>query len=137
MKRLIMIIGVVFVMITSVNAQIEGIITWVENIDFTFRPEGEYMNVVSEPSTYLNEIGAPNLPYCVKTFLVPVGVQPSVQIHSVNKELLKSDILVYPAQPQVIISSVPEWVEPDSRIYNSSDPYPANYAEIISDREDF
>ena len=56
MKRLIMIIGVVFVMITSVNAQIEGIITWVENIDFTFRPEGEYMNVVSEPSTYLNEI---------------------------------------------------------------------------------
>lgn len=137
MKRLIMIIGVVFVMITSVNAQIEGIITWVENIDFTFRPEGEYMNVVSEPSTYLNEIGAPNLPYCVKTFLVPVGVQPSVQIHSVNKELLKSDILVYPAQPQVIISSVPEWVEPDSRIYNSSDPYPGNYAEIISDREDF
>lgn len=137
MKRLIMIIGVVFVMITSVNAQIDGIITWVENIDFTFRPEGEYMDVVSEPSTYLNEIGAPNLPYCVKTFLVPVGVQPSVQIHSVNKELLKSDILVYPAQPQVIISSVPEWVEPDSRIYNSSDPYPGSYAEIISDREDF
>ena len=132
-----MIIGVVFVMITSANGQIDGIITWVENIDFTFRPEGEYMNVVSEPSTYLNEIGAPNLPYCVKTFLVPVGVQPSVQIHSVNKELLKSDILVYPAQPQVIISSVPEWVEPDSRIYNSSNPYPGNYAEIISDREDF
>lgn len=47
-------------------------------------------------------------------------------------------ILLYPVQPPVSVGQEDlEWVDPDSLIYNSLNPFPGKYAEIISEKEDF
>lgn len=47
-------------------------------------------------------------------------------------------MLVFPDQyPVPVGGDYPSWVEPNEWVYNSSNPFPGRYAEIISDRVDF
>ena len=92
---------------------------------------GEYVEISSETG-YVDEPGMPQIPYCVKTFLIPVNTQPAIQIKYVNRKLQKKDILLYPVQPPIPIGeSILSWVEPNSDIYNSSNPFPGKYAKVL------
>ena len=134
-KILVCLIAIVVVM--NLSAQVEGTIQWRPEIDFTYQVNGEYVEISSETG-YVDEPGMPQIPYCVKTFLIPVNTQPAIQIKYVNRKLQKKDILLYPVQPPIPIGeSILSWVEPNSDIYNSSNPFPGKYAEIVSDRMDF
>ena len=132
-KILVCLIAIVVVM--NLSAQVEGTIQWRPEIDFTYQVNGEYVEISSETG-YVDEPGMPQIPYCVKTFLIPVNTQPAIQIKYVNRKLQKKDILLYPVQPPIPIGeSILSWVEPNSDIYNSSNPFPGKYAEIVSFRK--
>ena len=134
------IIGTVIVLLVSwtLNAQINGTIRWERGSDFTLQLNNSYTEIGTE-SEYITTVGMPQIPFCTKTFLVPVNAEVSLRIESVRKNLITKDIMLYPVQPRVPIGfdMVNDWVEPDSTVYNSSNPFPGKYAEIISDREDF
>lgn len=133
MKKIICFLLVIIVANTILYAQIEGVIKWEENKDFTYQEIDKYVNITSA-SGYVETIGAPQLPYCIKTFLVPINSQVSLQVKKVKKQLLKEGILLYPVQPPVSVGQEDlEWVDPDSLIYNSLNPFPGKYAEIISE----
>ena len=134
-KILVCLITIVVVM--NLSAQVEGTIQWQPEIDFTYQINGEYIEILSETG-YVDEPGMPQIPYCVKTFLIPVNAQPAIQVKYVNRKLQKKDVLLYPVQPPIPIGeSSLSWVEPNNDIYNSSNPFPGKYAEIVSDRMDF
>ena len=125
------------VMAMNLSAQVNGTIQWNPEIDFTYQVNGEYIEISSETG-YIDEPGMPQIPYCMKTFLIPVNAEAAIQVKSVNRKLQKKDVLLYPVQPPIPIGeSSSSWVEPNSDIYNSSNPFPGKYAEIISDRIDF
>ncbi len=125
------------VMAMNLSAQVNGTIQWNPEIDFTYQVNGEYIEISSETG-YIDEPGMPQIPYCMKTFLIPVNAEAAIQVKSVNRKLQKKDVLLYPVQPPIPIGeSSSSWVEPNSDIYNSSNPFPGKYAEIISDRMDF
>ena len=125
------------VMAMNLSAQVNGTIQWNPEIDFTYQVNGEYIEISSETG-YIDEPGVPQIPYCMKTFLIPVNAEAAIQVKSVNRKLQKKDVLLYPVQPPIPIGeSSSSWVEPNSDIYNSSNPFPGKYAEIISDRIDF
>ena len=134
------IIGTVIVLLVSwaLNAQIDGTIRWERDSDFTLQLNNSYTEIGTE-SEYITTVGMPQIPFCTKTFLVPVNAEVSLRIESVRKNLITKDIMLYPVQPRVpiVFDMVNDWVEPDSTVYNSSNPFPGKYAEIISDREDF
>lgn len=119
----------------NLSAQVEGTIQWQPEIDFTYQINGEYIEILSETG-YVDEPGMPQIPYCVKTFLIPVNAQPVIQVKYVNRKLQKKDVLLYPVQPLIPIGeSSLSWVEPNNDIYNSSNPFPGKYAEIVSFRK--
>ena len=132
-KILVCLITIVVVM--NLSAQVEGTIQWQPEIDFTYQINGEYIEILSETG-YVDEPGMPQIPYCVKTFLIPVNAQPVIQVKYVNRKLQKKDVLLYPVQPPIPIGeSSLSWVEPNNDIYNSSNPFPGKYAEIVSFRK--
>lgn len=134
-KILVSLIAILVVM--NLSAQVEGTIQWHPEIDFTYQVNGEYIEISSETG-YVDEPGTPQIPYCVKTFLIPVNAQATIQVKSVNRKLQRKDVLLYPVQPPIPIGgSSSSWVEPNNDIYNSSNPFPGKYAEIVSDRMDF
>lgn len=92
MKKIICFLLVIIVANTILYAQIEGVIKWEENKDFTYQEIDKYVNITSA-SGYVETIGAPQLPYCIKTFLVPINSQVSLQVKKVKKQLLKEGIL--------------------------------------------
>ena len=125
------------VMAMNLSAQVNGTIQWNPEIDFTYQVNGEYIEISSETG-YIDEPGMPQIPYCMKIFLIPVNAEAAIQVKSVNRKLQKKDVLLYPVQPPIPIGeSSSSWVELNSDIYNSSNPFPGKYAEIISDRMDF
>jgi hypothetical protein len=80
---------------------------------------------------YGNLAGVPCLPYRVRHFVLP----PSYCIEnfsfiSFTWDTLPGQYYVYPAQTQDMEDSA--FVFPDSIIYSSSDPYPSNPLEVIS-----
>lgn len=99
-KILVCLITIVVVM--NLSAQVEGTIQWQPEIDFTYQINGEYIEILSETG-YVDEPGMPQIPYCVKTFLIPVNAQPVIQVKYVNRKLQKKDVLLYPVQPPIPI----------------------------------
>lgn len=76
---------------------------------------------------YTDEVGAPCLPKFILRYVVPLGaVIDSVSIQSSIKVKLDSTLIVYPTQYPQIGEQIPEFVLPDSNIYNSNDPFPSN-----------
>ena len=124
---------------TVLHAQISGTIKWEQNVDFSIQTANEYTEILAEPMCYTEEVGSPKIPYCVKSFVLPNDAEVSmVRITSVSKRLIGENLLVIPAQyPIPVGEGYSSWVDPNEKIYNSSNPFPGQYAEVISDRVDF
>ncbi|MFR2070820.1 MAG: C25 family cysteine peptidase [Bacteroides nordii] len=134
------ILTVLFVLLCTVlHAQISGTIKWEQDVDFSIQTESEYTEILISSMCYTEEVGSPKIPYCVKSFVLPNNAEVStIRITSVSKRLIGENLLVIPAQyPIPVGEGHSSWVGPNKEVYNSSNPFPGQYAEIISDREDF
>ena len=138
MKKYILTI-LILLLCTILHAQINGTINWEENVDFSIQTGNEYTEVLAESMCYSEEVGSPKIPYCVKSFVLPENAEvSSVRITSVSRRLIGENLLVIPAQyPTPVGEGYSSWVDPDEKVYNSSNPFPGKYTEIISDRVDF
>ncbi|MGQ9665626.1 MAG: C25 family cysteine peptidase, partial [bacterium] len=74
--------------------------------------------------------GEPRLPKIRQSVLIPAGAVPvSVEIISVDEMELKGTYKIFPYQSDVPLpmpgrAYIPQFVEPSTEIYNSSEPYP-------------
>ena len=72
-------------------------------------------------------VGGPELPVYTFTYLIPTGVEVnSVSVLKQEWKLLPGEFKIYPKQPDLPLDQPGNFVEPDSTIYNSSDPIPAS-----------
>jgi len=108
--------------------------------NFTFEKNGEYDVISGDNALFTEQIGAPQLPVIIKKYLLPAGtILTGVNISGTNKNQLSESYYVYPAQPPCPLNGepCPDFVEPDSAIYNSTTPFPGNIVEIVSDNYTF
>lgn len=133
-------IGILGLFICSISyAQISGNIKWEQNVDFNIQIGNEYVEIITESMCYTEEVGSPKLPYCVKSFVIPINAKmPTVKITNTNRRLIDEDIIIIPAQfPTITGEGYTSWTDPNREVYNSSKSFPGKYAEITSDRVDF
>ena len=119
--------------------QINGNIKWEQNVDFSIQIGDEYTEISTESMCYTEEVGSPEIPYCVKSFVLPNNAKtPTIRITATSRRLIGGGLLIIPAQyPTPIGERYSSWTEPNNGVYSSSKSFPVQYAEIISDREDF
>ena len=119
--------------------QINGSIKWEQNVDFSIQIGDEYTEISTESMCYIEEVGNPKIPYCVKSFVLPNNAKtPTIRITATSRRLIGEGLLIIPVQyPTPIGEGYSSWTEPNNEVYSSSKSFPEQYAEIISDREDF
>jgi hypothetical protein len=106
--------------------------------DLTFEVfvhEGDTYDVpiMATTSHRMDSVGGPNLPYTTVHLLIPQDQTcTDVQVDWANTEVLESPYYVVPAQPPVQMGEdPPDFVEPDSAVYGSHDPYPEAPARLV------
>lgn len=119
----------------SIWAQISGQVNINLN-ELSFLKQGSYDIIHWNTSGHkTQQIGAPELPTMVQTFVVPQNVKVTgVDISVKNHSVIERTFMPYPAQPTPIDTGESiEFVQPDSAIYNGNDIFPREHAEIIAD----
>jgi len=87
--------------------------TYVDKDKFTIIENEDFYN-------YTTEEGAPKLPVLTRSFVLPAGsTVTNINIDNSGQTLLATHAVIYPAQPPEEWDSIPEFVPPDSVIYNS------------------
>ena len=82
------------------------------------------------------KVGAPQLPVDVRTFVVPLNVKVTgVNVSVKQREAVEGNFLPFPIQPATPIDGkgIVDFIEPDSAIYQGTELFPQNHAEIIAD----
>ncbi|MDR1370992.1 MAG: C25 family cysteine peptidase, partial [Dysgonamonadaceae bacterium] len=96
----------------------------------------DYDRIISGERFFISEIGNPELPVSVKSYIVPIDASDvRVNIQNVIKQKIIGQYTIYPVQPPVPVDDTepPSFVEPNKKIYDSELPYPGKVAEIIAD----
>lgn len=139
MKKYILTVLLALLLCTVLHAQISGTIKWKQNVDFSIQITNEYTEILAKSMCYTEEVGSPKIPYCVKSFILPNNAEVStIRITSVSKRLIGENLLVIPTQyPTPVGEGYSSWIDPNEKVYNSSNSFPGQYAEVISDRVDF
>lgn len=104
--------------------------------ELTQQKYGEYDKLAISGFGYTDEIGNPELPAQIVSFVLPIdAVVTGITINSVTKSKLNGSFLVFPTQPPIATdsSNVVPFVQPNTKVYDSSTPYPEKMAEIIED----
>jgi len=96
-----------------------------------YEPQGEYVKVFLDGCDMpVDETGAPWLPAQFVNVLLPAGATVQSVASEGEAELLRSDIVVYPAQPRYPKSQSPKpFAAPSARIYQSRTVWPSLPAE--------
>ncbi|MGI6291751.1 MAG: C25 family cysteine peptidase [Bacteroidales bacterium] len=105
--------------------------------DLSFSTQEGYDVIQLKNASYINQIGAPQLPIKIIRILIPIDKKvDSISIDSVNVQQLNGKYNLYPVQTPVPINisleSVP-FDNPDTSIYNNNTPYPATKYSITND----
>ena len=85
--------------------------------------------------TISNE-GEPEIPFHRVSYVLPIDAKVTgVTFQSAEKQLLRRDIYVYPSQPSLFVGYTEDvnFVQPNTKVYNSDAPYPGKLYEIESD----
>lgn len=137
MKRKI--IPLIYLWITSclsAIAQINGQVNINVN-EPSFSKQDGYDIIRWNASRYkTKQVGAPELPVAVQTFVVPLNVKVTgVEVSVKSSSVIEGTFMPYPVQPPIPIGieDEPGFVLPDSAIYNGSEVFPKERAEIIAD----
>ena len=104
--------------------------------NLVFQQTGDYVEISFEGCSYTTEIGNPQLPVIIETFVVPYNaVVAGINVTVTSKEQIPGNYFIYPAQPPRILdgSEPPPFVEPNPDVYNASTPYPDKTVELVND----
>ncbi len=128
---LIMTIIMVSLPFSSLLASTSRTFTYSFN-DVSFDTLDGYDVVSMDEACQIDSAGKPDLPYFTCRFLIPDGSDvSSVTITSSQHQDSAGSFNIYPFQPDYAPGEEPDFVEPDTVTYNSSDPYPGVLAECI------
>ena len=103
--------------------------------DITLYQNGEYDVIITAENTFTDEVGSPQLPVKIISYVLPYNSTVTGINVSVTQQKLEGNYYIYPAQPPRRLdgSEPPPFVEPNQEIYNSNNPYPNKTVEIIND----
>ena len=135
MRRVICSIAAFMVCAIAAKAQITGQVN-VNLTDVQISAQGDYSKIRLEGADELmRQVGAPELPVIVKTFVIPADAKVTgVDVAVNSRTALDGTFQPYPAQPPVTVGdNAPDFVPPADSIYNGSSPYPSTRAEIVAD----
>ena len=114
MKKLIYSIAAFLVCTIAAKAQITGQINFNE-ADIDISAQGDYSKIRLEGADGLTgQVGAPELPMIVKTFVIPADAKVTgVDVTVGSRTALDGTFMPYPAQPPVTVGdNAPEFVPP-------------------------
>ena len=135
MKKLCVLTMLLFTVLFS-YAGYNGTVLTNQN-ELSFSNNGNYDIVSFTNGLYTDEIGAPQLPVKVLSFLIPVDKKvSSITITGTTFQQLSGTYNIYPVQTPVPTNMSPyamPFDDPNPLIYNSNNPYPGKLFEIIED----
>jgi hypothetical protein len=111
------------------SSQVNDTLTFSLN-DVTFDTIGSYVRPALAGCHYTDVIGAPNMPYLVRDYLLPHNAEiTSISILDSAKINLAGTHYVYPTQTPIILDGrpAPPIVEPDPTYYNSGSRFVGGY----------
>jgi len=104
--------------------------------ELSFTQFNDYDVISLEEGYYTDEEGAPQLPVKILEYVIPIDMNvKDIIINSSEQVQIDGTYFIYPAQPPYLTdgSEPPPFVEPNSDIYDSSNPYPDKLVEVIGD----
>jgi len=104
--------------------------------ELIFSQKDGYDFITFEKNYFTEEVGAPQLPVKILEYVIPIDMNvKDIIINSSEQVQIDGTYFVYPAQPPHLTdgSEPPPFVEPNSDIYGSSNPYPDKLLEVIAD----
>ena len=114
MKKFIYSIAAFMICVIAAKAQITGQVS-VNLTDVQISAHGDYSKIHLEGANGLTrQVGAPELPVIVKTFVIPADAKVTgVDVTVSSRTALDGTFMPYPAQPPVTVGdSAPEFVPP-------------------------
>lgn len=135
MKRTILLSACLLAIAISSFAQYDGSKSYSQS-DLIIDTIQGYDLVSLENCIFTDDIGAPQLPVLTVKYLIPVNAEVTgITINNQTHEIISGSYNIYPVQEEYLPNGMgpPDFVEPDSAIYSSSDPYPGVQIEIIDD----
>jgi len=104
--------------------------------DFESEKIQEFDKVTWKSDFKTFEIGLPELPVYRVSYVLPINAKfTGVTFSLKEKQLLKKDIYIYPAQPPVPLDNTKtiDFKQPIEKTYNSNEPYPGTLYKLESD----
>jgi len=136
MKNFSIVAFIIFHFSTLVFAGLTHTITF-DRSDLEIITEGDYHRLLLDGLGHFSNEGAPELPVKTINLIIPAGNSVStVKINSNKLIKISGFYNIYPTQspiPTSINAKKPEWVEPDLDIYLSSEIYPKNIVQVVSE----
>jgi hypothetical protein len=137
MKKIknILLISFLFIL-TIVQAQVTDKLS-IKASDIQLTTQNKYDRISWKNSQSTTEIGKPELPVYIETYVIPIDAKASgVKVTRSKMQKLSGSLYLWPVQPPVptSVTSLPPFVEPIASVYESTAPYPGKLGEIISDR---
>jgi hypothetical protein len=135
MKKTFTLVVILSGLTALLNAQVSDNYMLIPN-DLTFNKNGEYDILLTESQSFTDEIGNPQLPIKIVSYVIPYNsTATGIQINALTEQRLSGNYYVYPAQPPIPLNDkpAPTFVEPNPEIYNYNLPYPNKTVEIIND----
>ncbi len=113
----------------------ESLIINIFSPDYRIKTIGEYEYIFTRDGDHILKLGAPELPVCREKILLPSNAKNiELNIKSIEQEILSDSYYLPPVQKPAILSNinfkVPERVDEDPIVYNSSGPFPEKIVEL-------
>ncbi len=136
-QKYLLLTGIIIVIISPFNqlfATLTKTFTYsVDDLSLSLDTDQVYDVVDLPGAVKIGEEGHPNLPYYTYQFIIPNNMDvSSVQITSSNSTCVDSTAFIYPTQqpiPLLIGATPPQFISPDTAIYNSANAYPGDLAK--------
>lgn len=105
--------------------------------DVIIKKENGYDRIFVGAQSLHIKPGNPELPAYRFSYVMPYDIDSiQIKINSISKQKLQGSYTIYPAQSPIPTDNSVElqFVIPNKKIYNSQEPFPGKYAEIVADR---
>ena len=107
--------------------------------EFSFDTQKGYDIITLSESGVTTEIGKPQLPVKNIKIALPADMKvTSVQINALKQQTIDGTFILYPAQPSLQSNqaeSQVQFVQPDTKTYQSNQIYPAQYLQMTSQND--
>ena len=135
MKKIVFLAIALMGLSVFVKAQMNDNFTLNQN-DVIIQQNAGYDIISIEGCSYTDEVGKPQLPVFMETFVLPYSsIVTDVQVTTTSRQQIAGNYYIFPTQPPRVLdgSDPPPFVEPDQVVYSSNTPYPNKTVEIVDD----